>query len=122
MLGNDPVKLNLRDSLEPVWMAVKARFKEDPEITGAQLYEIAQEEVKKAGWEFAGALAGHLVGLFPHERIPKDKISLYIVKGNEEKMSTLGKDGQKRHWILEIHLVDRERQIGGFMEQLLTVD
>jgi hypothetical protein len=37
-------------------------------------------------------------------------------------MSRLGKDGQKRHWILEIHLVDRARQIGGFYEQLLTVD
>ena len=27
-----------------------------------------------------------------------------------------------RDWILEIHFVDRPRQIGGFFEQLLTVD
>ena len=26
-----------------------------------------------------------------------------------------------RHWILEVHLVDRERQIGGFYEELLTL-
>jgi hypothetical protein len=26
-----------------------------------------------------------------------------------------------RHWILEIHFVDRARQIGGFFEELLTV-
>jgi len=29
-------------------------------------------------------------------------------------------NGMKRNWILEIHFVDREKQIGGFFEQLLT--
>jgi hypothetical protein len=28
--------------------------------------------------------------------------------------------GHDRHWILEIHFVDRDREIGGFYEQLLT--
>ena len=28
--------------------------------------------------------------------------------------------GRPRNWILEIHFIDRERQIGGFFEQLLT--
>jgi hypothetical protein len=27
-----------------------------------------------------------------------------------------------RHWILEIHFIDSERRIGGFFEELLTVD
>jgi hypothetical protein len=35
-------------------------------------------------------------------------------------MSFLNPSGQKRHWILEIHIVDRALQIGGFYEQLLT--
>jgi Xaa-Pro dipeptidase len=26
-----------------------------------------------------------------------------------------------RHWILEIHFVDRDLQIGGFFEELLTI-
>ena len=91
-------------------------------MTCEELYVIACEHAKKAGWEFGGQIAGHLVGSFPHERIPRDKITLYIIKGNKEKMSNLGRDGHKRHWILEIHLVVRERQIGGFMEQLLRVD
>ncbi len=29
--------------------------------------------------------------------------------------------GRVGHWILEIHLVDRGREIGGFYEQLLTL-
>jgi Xaa-Pro dipeptidase len=36
-------------------------------------------------------------------------------------MRSLDEKGQKRHWILEIHLVNREHQIGGFYEELLTV-
>lgn len=31
-------------------------------------------------------------------------------------------NGHPRDWILEIHFVDRKLEIGGFMEQLLTVD
>ncbi|MCJ1324684.1 hypothetical protein MMC10_001346 [Thelotrema lepadinum] len=121
VLGDDPVKKKLRDSLEPTWNAVKARFMENPDMTGEELYDLACEGAKQAGYEFGGVLAGHLVGSFPHERIPRDKISLYITKGNKESMGRLNAQGQKRHWILEIHLVDRARQIGGFYEQLLTV-
>lgn len=121
VLGEDPKKIALRDSLEPVWQATKSRFRANPGMTGDELYSIAKDEAKKAGWEFGGAIAGHLVGLFPHERIPKDKVKLYITEGNGESMGLLDKNGLKRHWILEIHLVDREAQIGGFMEQLLTI-
>ena len=90
-------------------------------MTGDRLYAIACQLAKEAGWEFGGQIAGHLVGDYPHERIPNDKISLYITKGNGERMRSLNAKGEKRHWILEIHLVDRERQIGAFYEQLLTV-
>ena len=121
VLGDDPFKIKLRDALEPTWNTVKARFSENPDMTGEELYDIACAEAQQAGWEFGGQIAGHLVGCFPHERIPNDKISLYITKGSHEPMSRLDNKGQKRHWILEIHLVDRARQIGGFMEQLLTV-
>ncbi|KIW14133.1 hypothetical protein PV08_06914 [Exophiala spinifera] len=122
VLGDDPVKKKLRDSLDPVWNTVKARYHDNPEMTGGQLYEIACNEARNAGWEFGGQIAGHLVGSFPHERIPNDKIALYITEGNGESMSKTDAKGNKRHWILEVHLVDREREIGAFMEQLLTVD
>jgi Xaa-Pro aminopeptidase len=121
VLGDDPTKQRLRDSLEPVWLAVKEQFESNPDMTGGVLYDIACRLAKEAGWEFGGEIAGHLVGSFPHERIPKDKITLYITSGNNEPMSRLNAAGQKRHWILEIHLVDRARQIGAFYEQLLTI-
>jgi Xaa-Pro aminopeptidase len=121
VLGDDPVKKKLRDSLEPLWNAVKSRFQDSPDMTGERLYDIACDLARQAGSEFGGQHAGHLVGSFPHERIPNDKISLYITKGSKERMNRLDSEGRRRHWILEIHLVDRVRQIGGFYEQLLTV-
>jgi Xaa-Pro aminopeptidase len=121
VLGDDPIKQRLRDTLEPVFLAAKARFESDPDMTGEALYDIACELARQAGWEFGGQIAGHLVGSFPHESIPNDRITLYVTRGNREPMRRLNPSGQKRHWILEIHLIDRARQIGGFYEQLLTV-
>lgn len=122
VLGDDPRKLRLLNSLEPVWLAVKKAFDSDPSMTGETLHGIAHAKAKEAGWEFGSQHhAGHLVGLFPHERIPNDKIKCYITPGNAEPLRSIDASGQKRHWILEIHLVDGVNKIGGFYEQLLTI-
>ena len=39
---------------------------------------------------------------------------------NREDMLGYDKKGNVRNWILEIHFVDAEKQIGGFFEQLLA--
>jgi Xaa-Pro aminopeptidase len=121
VLGNDPVKLRLRDDLEPIFAKAKAHFQANPEITGKDLYEVACGLAAEAGWEFGGSIAGHLVGEFPHERAPGAKVASHIAPGNPAPINGLDSAGHKRHWILEIHLVDRARQIGGFYEELLTV-
>ncbi|KAK2606462.1 hypothetical protein QQS21_003155 [Conoideocrella luteorostrata] len=120
VLGNDPAKIKLRDALEPMWHKVKALYDGNPDMTGEQLYDIACENAKSDGWIFGAYLAGHIVGSFPHERIPRDKISLYITKGNDKSMNCIGNNGFKRHWILEIHLRNPDGRFGGFFEQLLT--
>jgi Xaa-Pro dipeptidase len=74
------------------------------------------------GWEFGASSAGHLVGHFPHERPPGDSTRFSIRSGNTTSLRELDAKGDARHWILEIHFVDRSRQIGGFFEELLTVD
>jgi Xaa-Pro aminopeptidase len=122
VLGDDPVKLRLRDALEPVWLDIKAQFDSTPDMTGEALHTIALTKAKEAGWKFGSQYhAGHLVGLFPHERIPNDKITCYITAGNKEPLRSLDAKGHKRHWILELHMVDEARQIGAFYEQLLTL-
>lgn len=121
VLGNDPHKLKLRADVETAFAEGKRYFHEHPEIKANELYNYATSLAKQHGWEFGGPIAGHLLGQFPHERIPNDKISLYVHPENPLRMSDPDSDGRFRHWILEIHFVDRARKIGGFYEELLTL-
>jgi len=122
VLGSDPLKLKLQKDVGQAFAQGKRHFQETPDITASELYSHAQSLAVKFGWEFGGPIAGHLIGDFPHERIPDDKVSLYVHPGSNLLMRSLDDKGQQRHWILEIHFVDRVRQIGGFFEELLTVD
>ena len=72
--------------------------------------------------EYGGPIAGHLIGHFPHEHIADDKVTLYVHPRSPLPMRSPDENGEPRHWILEIHFVDRARGIGGFFEELLTVD
>lgn len=121
VLGDDPVKRRLRDALPTVFDAGRAHFEAHPDITGEQLYAAVVEFARKSGWEFGGAIAGHLVGEFPHEKIAGEEIGSYIAPGNDRPMRRLDRSGRVCHWILEIHLVDRELGIGGFHEELLDL-
>ena len=47
---------------------------------------------------------------------------LRIRHGNDILLRASDEHGAPRHWILEIHFIDRAREIGGFYEELLTVD
>jgi hypothetical protein len=121
VLGDDPVKHRLKNDLEPIFRAAKAAFQADPGMDGDTLYGLACALAQQAGWAFGGRIAGHTVGEFPHETIAGDRITFYITRGNRLPLRRADATGRPYHWILEIHLVDHERQIGGFFEELLTV-
>ena len=71
------------------------------------------------GWEFRGVIAGQLIGHTLVEKLEKENKKNNIHPENNIYMSNLDQKGNEGGWILEIHFVDRERQIGGFFEQLL---
>ncbi|MBS1851687.1 MAG: aminopeptidase P family protein [Acidobacteria bacterium] len=121
VVGNDPLKHKLQRDIEAAFAKGKQYFEEHSEITGAELYRYAQQLAQEAGWEFGGPIAGHLIGQFPHEKIDGDKITLYVHPENPHRMRGVNARGNYRHWILEIHFVDRARQMGGFYEELLTI-
>jgi len=120
VLGDDPDKVRLRDALPVAFAAGKAHFDAHPDITGAELYAFVQRDAETRGWTYGGPIAGHLVGDFPHERVSGAKVLSYIAPGNDRPLRGTDSTGSQRHWILEIHLVDKRREIGGFYEQLLT--
>ncbi|MGB6387337.1 MAG: M24 family metallopeptidase [Terriglobales bacterium] len=121
VVGSDPLKLKLCRDIEEGFASGKKYFQQQPDITGAELYQYAQGLAEQAGWEYGGPIAGHLIGQFPHERIADDKVTLYVHPDNHRRMREPDNLGRDRHWILEIHFVDRQRQFGGFYEELLTI-
>ncbi|MFF4253943.1 M24 family metallopeptidase [Streptomyces sp. NPDC001663] len=122
VLGDDPDKLRLRDSLPQLWESGRRYFEQHPEVTSAELFAFMESQVKARGWELGAGFTGHLVGQFPHDMVPPpDDIHSYIARDSHRPMRRLDDIGRVCHWILEVYVMDRERQFGGFHEQLLDL-
>jgi Xaa-Pro dipeptidase len=120
-LGADPAKHKLVRDIEASFRRGKVYFQEHANLTCGELYDYVVGLADAAGWEFGNKTAGHLVGHFPHETAPGEPKPLSIRHGNELRLRAPDARGRQRHWILEIHFIDRARQIGGFFEELLTL-
>jgi Xaa-Pro dipeptidase len=118
-VGLDSRKHALCRDLPILFDTVKARFDQDPAVTGAQLYTFACDAAVQAGWRFGGKIAGHIVAEFPHARLPGRKQDHHISPENPDPMRNRDAHGRVRHWILEIHLVSPDGTFGGFYERLL---
>jgi Xaa-Pro dipeptidase len=121
VIGNDARKHKLKRDVELSWFEGKAYYQEHKnELTGAEFYQYTAELAKKYGWDYGNIHCGHLIGKFPHEKIVGEDEINYIHPNNHKKMSAPDQNGNERFWIYEIHLIDREHEIGGFFEQLLS--
>ena len=121
VVGSDPVKQRLVADLSIAFERGKQLYQREPDLTTGALYDYVNGLAHAAGWEFGAPTAGHLIGHFPHETETVKPKRFSIRHGNEQRLREPDANGAVRHWILEIHFVDRARQIGGFLEQLLTV-
>ncbi|MCY0958740.1 M24 family metallopeptidase [Streptomyces sp. H27-H5] len=121
VFGDDPVKHRLRGDLARVFAEGRQAFREDPHITGKQLYTAVERSAAEAGWTLGGWHAGHLVGEFPHELIDGAKVESYVTPDNDHPLRRTDRAGWRCHWILEVHLVHEPGGFGGFYEQLLDL-
>jgi Xaa-Pro dipeptidase len=119
VIGEDPVKLKLKDDCALIWEELSNWIKQHQHLKASEIYHKAETLAAQYGWKFGGEIAGHLVGKFPHERIANDEIGLYIHPENDLDIFAKDDQGQTRHWILEIHIIDEKLKIGGFFEQLI---
>jgi Xaa-Pro dipeptidase len=122
VVGSDPHKHRLVGDLARAFARGKNFYRQSPNLTAGELYDYVADLAPEYGWKFGARTAGHLIGHFPHETKPQDPDHLRIRHGNSVSLREPDANGQPRHWILEIHFVDRARKIGGFFEELLTVD
>ena len=120
VLGNDAYKLKLKHDVEAAWHEIRAWYKQQTFLKASALFDYAIEKAKAYGWQFGGAIAGHIVGKHPHEQ-PDDPTSLEldVHPDNHNDMFLLDANGNERHWILELQFVDKGKEIGGYFEQLL---
>jgi Xaa-Pro dipeptidase len=119
-LGNDPRKHQLVHDLAEAFRLGKELFERTPQLTTGELYDFVVSLAAPRGWEFGASTAGHPVGHFPHERPAGYGKRLSIRHGNDVSLREPDGKGGVRHWILEIHFIDRQRGFGGFYEELLT--
>ena len=120
VLGTDPRKLKLKNDVEAAWHELQAWYQHQTTLKSSALFQYATEKAEEYGWEFGGAIAGHIIGQYPHEQ-PLDPLSLEldIHPDNPNDIFLRDKEGNERHWILELQFIDRENEIGGYFEQLL---
>jgi Xaa-Pro dipeptidase len=118
-LGADPLKQALCRELPKQFDAIRSRFLEAPDITGAELYEFACTSADRAGWRFGGVIAGHVVAEFPHAHLPGERLHNHIRPENGTRLRDRDGHGRLRYWIIEVHLVAPDGAFGGFYERLL---
>lgn len=123
VLGNDPLKNKIKEDIEVAWHEGNEWYFKQTKLTGAEFFNYAVGLAKQYGYEFGNAIAGHILGKFPHEQ-PDDPndLCLDVHPDNHNDILQSDKNGNKRHWILELHFVDRKNKIGAFFEQLLTAE
>jgi Xaa-Pro aminopeptidase len=119
VLGNDPEKLRLARDLAAVFHECHEVYAATPTITGGELFLWVARASERRGWTFGGLHAGHLIGGFPFSREERDHARNRIRPDNEWPMRATGSNGEPRHWILEVHLLDPTGAFGGFYEELL---
>jgi Xaa-Pro aminopeptidase len=121
VVGDNPMKLRLRDALPEMFRRGRAYFESQDALTGAELFDFMRRTAAEDGWIFGGEIAGHIIGEFPHTNVPARKSDGRIAPGNHTRLRDPDALGQTRHWILEVHLIDPTRSFGGFYEELMTV-
>ena len=123
VLGNDPLKQKIKKDVEAAWHEANAWYFKQTNLTGSEYFNYVTDLTKRYGYEFGNAIAGHIVGHFPHEQ-PDDPndLCLDVHPDNHNDILQSDKYGNKRHWILELHFVDKVNNIGAFFEQLLTAE
>jgi Xaa-Pro aminopeptidase len=120
-LGSDPRKHQLVADIMEAFRLGQACYESTPTLTCGELYDYVASLAPPRGWSFGAKTAGHPVDRFPHESETGRVKRLSIRSGNTTPLREPLRDGSPRHWILEIHFVDREAGYGAFMEELLTI-
>ena len=119
IMGNDPLKVKLLKDIEDAWYEARDWHNAQSTLTGAEFFTYLHALARKYGWEYVGDIGGHIVGPYPHEQLGDGNLGLDIHPDNHADILQKDPQGNDRHWILEVHFVDKAKGIGGFFEQMI---
>ena len=120
VIGNNARKLKIKGDVENAWYEIQSWCKKQTSLKSSDLFQYVVEKATEYGYTFGGAIAGHIVGAFPHEQpLDPKSLELDVHPQNHNDMFLLDANGDERHWILELLFIDIENEIGGYFEQLL---
>ena len=120
VIGNNARKLKIKGDVENAWYEIQSWCKKQTSLKSSNLFQYVVEKATEYGYIFGGAIAGHIVGAFPHEQpLDPKSLELDVHPQNHNDMFLLDANGDERHWILELLFIDIENGIGGYFEQLL---
>jgi Xaa-Pro dipeptidase len=122
-IGKDPEKIKLCANIEEAWKQIKVWVEtkklENGKLSCQDLFHRCEETAQQYGYSLGGEIAGHLVGQYPHEQLDAGNYGLYIHPENTLDLFSSSPNGDKRHWILELHFVHSSGEYAAFFEQLL---
>ena len=106
-IGSNPATSKLISDSKSIFNKVKKHWQETG-VNGEELYQFAAALAEASGWKLAleGA-SGHRISEFPHAAHYRGKLKSFDLVPTPSR------------WILEIHLIDPERKIGAFYEDVL---
>jgi Xaa-Pro aminopeptidase len=107
--GSNPAYAKCAADARALFHLVRKKWKAE-KASGKSLYDFAEAEAKKMGWELNLDLSGHRLSDFPHAAI------------YEGPMNTVEFVPSPLIWILEIHIRDPEMKFGAFFEDMLLDD
>lgn len=120
VLGNDPKMVQLKNDTERLWQEGVEYFQSNFEkITGADFYAHTCSLANENGREFGNIHCGHLIGNFPHEKLSGEDKRNYLHPANIDQVSLPDLSGRRRFWIYEMHLIDKDYEIGAFVEGII---
>jgi len=99
------------DALPKMHAIGRAHFEREESLTGAELFDFMQKAAAADGLSFGGEMR-HIIGEFPHTKIPGEENTFVIAPENPEKkpmpprLRDLDENGNIKHWILEVHLIE----------------
>ena len=109
VLGKNALKCKMKQDVEMAWHEGNTWYFKQTKLTGADFFNYTNELAKRYGYEFGNAISGHIIGKYPHEQ-PEDPndLCLDVHPDNHSDILQLDRNGNKRHWMLELHFVDRK--------------